>query len=81
MSEYKQVYINSCHNFFDINSLPPGKFCMLFCRLLIFLKINFLKKFFQEYHQSIKQFGSVGPDLVPNCSQTLSADATRRQRV
>ena len=28
------------------------------CRLLIFFKINFFKKFFQEYHQSFKQFGS-----------------------
>ena len=28
-----------------------------FCRLLIFFKINFLKKFFQEYHQNVKQFG------------------------
>ena len=29
-----------------------------FCRLLIFLKINFLKKFFKEYHQNdVKQFG------------------------
>ena len=31
---------------------------MLFCRLLIFFKINFFDKFFQEYHQSVKQFGS-----------------------
>ena len=31
---------------------------MLFCRLLIFFKIKFFENFFQEYHQSIKQFGS-----------------------
>ena len=32
-----------------------------FCHLLIFFfKITvFLKKFFQEYHQSVKQFGSI----------------------
>ena len=28
---------------------------MLFCRLLIFFKINFLQKFFQEYNISAKQ--------------------------
>ena len=50
-------------------------------------KINFFEKFFQEYHQSVSQFGSnsgltnVGPDLVPNCLQKLSADGTSRQRV
>ena len=44
------------------------------CRL--FLKINFFKQFFQEYYQSVKQFGSrsgrhsVGTDLGPNCLQT-----------
>ena len=30
-----------------VYSLPPGKFFMLFCRLLIFFKINLLKKFFE----------------------------------
>ena len=29
-----------------------------FCHLLILFKINFLEKFFQEYYQSVKQFGS-----------------------
>ena len=47
-----------------------------------FSKINLLEKFFQEYHQSIKQFGSrSGPtvcDLGPNCLQKLSADDTSR---
>ena len=47
-----------------------------------FFKINFWGNFFQEYHQSVKQFGSrsgptfVGPDLGPNCLQKLSADDT-----
>ena len=39
-----------------IDSLPTGKFCMLFCCLLIYIKMNFVEKFFQEYHQSVKQF-------------------------
>ena len=48
------------------NSLPSGKFFMDFCRLLIFFKIDFFKKFFQEYHQSVKQFGSrSGPTFCP----------------
>ena len=36
----------------------PGNFSKMFCPLLIFFKINFFKIFFQEYHQSVKQFGS-----------------------
>ena len=28
------------------------------CHLLIFFKINFFEKFFQQGHQSVKQFGS-----------------------
>ena len=61
------------------NSLHAGEFFMLCCRLLIFFKINIFKKFFQEYHQSVKQFGSRSgptfcPDLGPNCLQRLSAD-------
>ena len=36
---------------------------MLFCCLLIFFKINFLKKFFQEYHQSVKLFGPCSDSL------------------
>ena len=43
---------------------------MLFCRLLIFFKINF----FKNLH-------SVGPDLGPNCLDRLSADDTSRLRV
>ena len=33
-----------------INSLPTGKYFMLFCPLLIFFKINFMENLFQEYH-------------------------------
>ena len=42
----------------NIKSLLPRKFFMLFCRLLIFFKLNFFEKFFQAYHQSVKQFES-----------------------
>ena len=34
--------------------VPPRKFWYAFCRLLIFFKINFFEKFFQEYNQSVK---------------------------
>ena len=40
------------------NSLPPENFFPLFFHLLIFFQVNFLKKFFQEYDQSVKQIGS-----------------------
>ena len=76
-------------NLVCLSSLSTGLFCMLFYRLLIFFKIAFSEKFFQEYHQSVKQFGprsdlkfrsqDVGPDLDPNCLQRLSADDTSRQ--
>ena len=45
------------------------------------------QSFFQEYHQSVKQFGPRSDPtkcwhgLGPNCLQRLSADGTRRQRV
>ena len=57
---------------------------------LIFFKIRFFEKFFQEYHHSIRLSNSldpdqarhfVGPDLDPNCLQRLSADNTSRQGV
>ena len=35
-----------------------GNFSCFFCRLLIFFKINFFEKLFQEHYQSVKQFGS-----------------------
>ena len=34
------------------------KFFMLFCRLLIFFKINSFDNFFQEYRLSVKQIGT-----------------------
>ena len=49
-----------------------------------FFKINFLKKFFQEHYiresnglDPDQDRHSVGPDLVPNCLQRLSADDKR----
>ena len=41
------------------NSLHSWKFFMLFYRLLIFLKINFFERFFQECYQRVK---SLDPD-------------------
>ena len=59
---------------------------MLFFCLLIFFKIIFLKEFFQEYHQNVKQFWTlirpdeiVGLDLGQNCLPRLSADDIGRQ--
>ena len=52
-----------------------------------FFKINFFENFFQEYHQSVKQFISIsGPTFtslvwVTAFLQRLSADETGRQRV
>ena len=46
--------------------------CMLFYRLLIFFKVNFFKKFFQEYQQVVKHFGS-------KLFARLSANNTCRQ--
>ena len=68
-----------------VNSLPPRKMFMLFCRLLIFFKNKCFEKFFQEYHQSVNLNSLdpdqtqyfVMPDLGPNCLQKLSADVTR----
>ena len=53
--KYDSIYVSRIHL---INPLPPGKFFMLFCRLLIFFKINFFEKFFHEYHLNVKQIGS-----------------------
>ena len=64
-------------------SLPTGKFSMLFCRLLIFLKSSFPKYSFRNI---IRVSNSLDPDqdrhdLGPNCLQKLSADDTMSQRV
>ena len=57
---------------------------MLYPRVLIFFKINFFEKFFQEYLIRVSNSLDpdqaqhfVGPDLGPNCLQKL-ADDTRR---
>ena len=60
---------------------------MLFLLSADFFQSHFFLKFFQEYHQGVKQFESrsgptfVGPDLGSNCLPRLSADDTSRQRV
>ena len=48
------------HSFQDayINSLHARYFHLIFCRLLLFSKINLFKKLFQKHFQSVKQFGS-----------------------
>ena len=68
-----------------------GTFLTLACWVIlhVFLssfKINLFRKFFPEYNQSVKQFGSRsgpqqnradvlwGPDLGPNCLQRLLDD-------
>ena len=49
----------------QINSLPAGKFFMLFCCLQILFKINYFeKKIFQEYNLSVKWFGSRSGPIV-----------------
>ena len=64
-----------------------GNFAAFLLSAEFFFKINFFDKFFQEYHQSVKQYGSssdptfCGPDFGPNCLQSLSADDTSRGRV
>ena len=45
----------------------------------IFIKIFFFKKISPEHSQSVKWFGSAGPDLGPNCVQTLSVDDKSRR--
>ena len=59
---------------------------MLFCRLLIFFKINFLKNSFRNAIRVSNTLDPdqaqrfVGPDLDPNCLQRFSADYTGRYR-
>ena len=49
-------------------SLPPGKFCLPYCRLLIFFKITFLKKSFKN---TIRVANSLDPGQARrlNCLQ------------
>ena len=58
--------------------------CGAFIWHLIFFNINFFQKSFQEYHQSVEQYGSrSGPTFCRALSgsklQKLSADSTSRQ--
>ena len=61
---YTLIRIFFLHSFsfsqFYFYSSPTGKFCMHFCRLLIFFKIICFEKLFHEYHQS----DSLDPDLA-----------------
>ena len=57
----------------------------VFCRLLIFFKVNYFSNSFENATRvsisldpdQARQF--VGPDLDPNCLQSLPADYTRSQ--
>ena len=57
-----------------------GNFSCFWCRLLTFLKINFLKNSFRNTIRVSNSLNPdqdrhfVGPDLGPNCLQRLSAD-------
>ena len=56
-----------------------GNLSCFHCRLLIFFKIDFFEKFFQECYQCVKRFGSrPGPTFF---LRRLYADDTRRERV
>ena len=62
-----------------------SKFSYLCCRLL-FSKLTFITIFFQEHSQSVNSLDSDqnrqngGPDLGPNCLQSLSLDDKSRAR-
>ena len=57
---------------------------MLLLLSVVFFKINFYEKFYQEYHPSVNSFDQdkvrhfVGYSLGPNCLQGLAADGTSR---
>ena len=77
------VSLKICNwNMLLLNSLPPGKFFMPFCRLLIIVKINFFQNSFRNTIRvsnsldpdQVRHF--VGPDLGQNCLQKLSSDKT-----
>ena len=38
--------------------------CHAFCRLMIFFKMNFFEKFFQEYHQCQTVWIQIRPDAL-----------------
>ena len=53
---FRYLYITAEAHFAEMSHLYS--LLQAFCRLLIFVEINVFEKFFQEYHQSVKQFGS-----------------------
>ena len=63
-----------------------GSFSCVLSSADFFFQNRLSKKILQNYHQSVKQFGSRsvqtfgGPDPGPNCLQRLSADDTGKQR-
>ena len=69
-----------------VYSLHTGKFCILFCCLLIFSKSTFSKYSIRNIIRvsntldpdQVRRF--VGPDLGPNCLLRLSADDTSKWR-
>ena len=69
------------------NYLHSVQFFMFFCRLLIFSKSTFSKNSFRNtISVSIsldpdQAWHFDGPDLGPNCLQSLSADDTSRQEL
>ena len=69
--------------YFPLNCCMLGNFSFFCCRLLNFFKINFFKKFFQEHHQSVNQFGSrSGPTFCRSWSGfKLFAKVISRQQV
>ena len=60
---------------------------MIFCCLLIFLKLTFSKNYFKNIVKVSNSWDpdqaqlNVGPDLDPNCLQKLSAEDTSKQGV
>ena len=53
-----------------LNTLPPGKFFMLFLLSAVFFQNELIRKF-------LSGIRFVGPDLGPSCLLNLSADDTR----
>ena len=70
------------------NSLPPGKFIILFCRLLIFFQNQLFRKILsgippecQPVLIQIRPDLFIGPDLGPNRLQKLSVDKVLNRHV
>ena len=76
--------VNALHAWrFSMRLLSSArKFCIIFCRLQIFVKLNFLNTSFMNNIRVSNGLDpdedrhSVGPDLCSNCLQRLSADDT-----